>query len=91
MNLVSKQPLKTPPATRTCRIISKKSRKVLSFSTDSETYGVVVLKDDRRESIEYFRLIPQEDGHTLIQSAFNEQYISMYRGSRREGTGLICL
>jgi hypothetical protein len=45
MNLVSKQNHHPPsPSTRTCRILSKKSRKALSLSSDSETCGVVVLK-----------------------------------------------
>lgn len=59
MHLVSKQtqhPLQNQPTT--CRIISKKSKKVLSFSNDSETSGVVVLKEDRRDPTEYFRIIP---------------------------------
>jgi hypothetical protein len=88
MQLINKQSYQAKPTT--CRIISKKSKKVLSFSNDSETTGVVVLKEDRRDPNEYFRLIP-EGTHFLIQSAFNGQYLSVYRASRRAGTGLVSL
>lgn len=75
MNVLSdKKNLPSKP----CRIISKKSSKVMSLSTDEDSYGVVVLKESKNEANEYFRIIEKDD-YILIQSAHNNNFLSVYQ------------
>lgn len=73
-----------------CKITSKKSRKVMSISTDEDSFGVIVLKESKNEPNEYFRIIEKND-FFLIQSAFTNNYLSIYQQSNKVGAGVISM
>ena len=72
------------------RIVSKKSRRVVSFSCDNETSGVVVLQEEAQEGRERWRFI-SKGKHFLIQSAFSNHYLSVYNSSLKAGAGLVTM
>ena len=70
--------------------MSKKSKKALTISTDSETSGILILKE-RSNSLDQIFKIVQNNQHILIYSQLNKNVLSVYKASKKVSSSIITL